>query len=200
MQQAQAQVLSSQAAVENAAVDLSRCTIYAPVDGVVISRNVDVGQTVAASLSAPTIFIIANDLAKMQIDANVSEADIGTIEERQNVSFTVDAFLDRKFTGKVRQIRNSPTMVQNVVTYDVVIALEGPISMTSCTSGSKTDCCDLESRCRVHHNWQKLNRVVIGALARVSLAEMAHPMPESAFVTLEVGSGAGAGRATGGTP
>src|ERR1041385_6371403 len=126
LHQAEASVKISEANLEKAKVHLSRCAIYAPVDGVVISRNVDVGQTVAASLSAPTIFIIANDLSKMQIDANVSEADIGTIEEGQNVSFTVDAFLDRKFTGKVRQIRNSPTTVQNVVTYDTVIDVSNP--------------------------------------------------------------------------
>jgi len=83
LHQAQAMVQIKQAALDNAKVNLSRCTIYSPVDGTVISRNVDVGQTVAASLSAPTLFIIANDLSKMQIDANVSEADIGTIEEGQ---------------------------------------------------------------------------------------------------------------------
>jgi len=126
LHQAQAMVQIKQASLDNANVNLSRCTIYSPVDGTVISRNVDVGQTVAASLSAPTLFIIANDLAQMQIDANVSEADIGNIEEGQNVAFTVDAFPDRKFNGKVRQIRNSPTTVQNVVTYDVVIDVNNP--------------------------------------------------------------------------
>jgi HlyD family secretion protein len=105
---------------------LGYCKIYSPVDGTVISRNVDVGQTVAASMSAPVLFQIANDLAKMQIDANVSEADIGSIEEGQNVSFSVDAFPDRKFSGQVKQIRNSPTTVQNVVTYDVVIEVGNP--------------------------------------------------------------------------
>src|ERR1017187_74536 len=126
LHQAQAMVQIKAAALDNAKVNLERCTIYSPVDGTVISRNVDVGQTVAASLSAPTLFIIANDLAQMQIDANVSEADIGSVEEGQTVSFTVDAFPDRKFTGKVRQIRNSPTTVQNVVTYDAVIDVRNP--------------------------------------------------------------------------
>jgi HlyD family secretion protein len=126
LHQAQAMVQIKQASLDNAKVNLSRCTIYSPVDGTVISRNVDVGQTVAASLSAPTLFIIANDLAQMQIDANVSEADIGNIEEGQTVTFTVDAFPDRKFTGRVRQIRNSPTTVQNVVTYDTVIEVSNP--------------------------------------------------------------------------
>ena len=126
LHQADAQVQIKEAALTNAAVNLQRCTIYSPVDGTVISRDVDVGQTVAASLSAPTLFIIANDLTKMQIDANVSEADIGTVAEGQDVEFTVDAFPDGKFTGKVVQIRNSPTTVQNVVTYDTVIGVSNP--------------------------------------------------------------------------
>jgi HlyD family secretion protein len=126
LHQAAAQVQIKQAALTNAAVNLQRCTIYSPVDGTVISRDVDVGQTVAASLSAPTLFVIANDLTKMQIDANVSEADIGTVAEGQDVEFTVDAFPDGKFTGKVVQIRNSPTTVQNVVTYDTVVSVSNP--------------------------------------------------------------------------
>ena len=126
LHQSEAMVQLKQASLDNAKVNLSRCTIYSPVDGTIISRNVDVGQTVAASMSAPTLFIIANDLAQMQIDANVSEADIGSVDEGQNVTFTVDAFPDRKFNGKVRQIRNSPTTVQNVVTYDTVIDVNNP--------------------------------------------------------------------------
>src|SRR5437667_7199850 len=121
LQQAQAQVLSSQAAVENATVDLSRCTIYAPVDGVVISRNVDMGQTVAASFNTPTLFVIANDLAKMQIDALVSEADIGGVAVGQPVNFTVDAYPYRTFHGKVHQIRYGAITNQNVINYDCVI-------------------------------------------------------------------------------
>jgi HlyD family secretion protein len=126
LHQSEAMVQIKQASLDNARVNLSRCTIYSPVDGTVISRNVDVGQTVAASLSAPTLFVIANDLAQMQIDANVSEADIGSVEEGQAVTFTVDAFPDRKFAGRVMQIRNSPTTVQNVVTYDTVIEVSNP--------------------------------------------------------------------------
>jgi HlyD family secretion protein len=126
LHQAEAQMQIKQAALDNAKINLEHCTIYSPVDGVVISRNVDVGQTVAASLSAPTIFVIANDLTKMQIDSSVSEADIGTVEEGQVVNFTVDAFPNRTFTGKVIQIRNSPTNVQNVVTYDAVINVSNP--------------------------------------------------------------------------
>ena len=123
---ADAQVKMKEASLEKAKVDLAHCTIYAPVDGIVISRNVDVGQTVAASMNAPTLFVIANDLAKMQIDANVSEADVGTVEDGQLANFTVDAFPGRNFTGKVIQIRNSPVTVQNVVTYDTVIEVSNP--------------------------------------------------------------------------
>ena len=121
LHQAEAQVKMKEASLQRAQVDLSRCTIYAPVDGIVISRSVDVGQTVAASLSAPTLFIIANDLTQMQIDANVAEADVGGIESGQQVEFTVDAFPYRTFRGKVVQVRNSPVTVQNVVTYDTVV-------------------------------------------------------------------------------
>src|SRR5207248_741930 len=121
LHQAEAQVQLKEASVERAKVDLGHCTIYAPVDGIVISRNVDVGQTVAASMNAPVLFIVANDLSKMQIDANVSEADVGSVEEGQSASFTVDAFTGRTFMGKVSQIRNSPITVQNVVSYDTVI-------------------------------------------------------------------------------
>jgi|ERR1044071_369643 HlyD family secretion protein len=124
LQQAQAQVLSSKAAVENASVDLSRCTIYAPVDGVVISRNVDVGQTVAASFNTPTLFVIANDLTKMQIDALVSEADIGGVAVGQAVNFTVDAYPYRTFRGKVSQIRYGAQTNQNVVNYDCVVQVD----------------------------------------------------------------------------
>jgi HlyD family secretion protein len=123
LHQAEAGVKIKTAALQKSAVDLTRCTIFSPVDGIVISRNVDVGQTVAASLSAPVLFVIANDLTKMQIDANVAEADIGNVEVGQKVDFTVDAFPDRKFRGEVVQIRNAPITVQNVVTYDTVIGV-----------------------------------------------------------------------------
>ncbi|MFZ2639925.1 MAG: efflux RND transporter periplasmic adaptor subunit [Verrucomicrobiia bacterium] len=123
LHQAEASVKQKEAALERTKVDLARCTIFSPVDGIVISRNVDVGQTVAASLNAPTLFVIANDLTKMQIDANVAEADIGNVEVGQDVNFTVDAFPFRTFRGKVTQIRNSPITVQNVVSYDTVIAV-----------------------------------------------------------------------------
>jgi HlyD family secretion protein len=119
--QAQAQVLIQTANNETAKVNLTRCNIYSPIDGIVISRQVDVGNTVAASLSAPTLFQIANDLTSMQIDTAISEADIGTVQEKQNVTFTVDAYPNRQFRGVVTQIRNSPKTQQNVVIYDTMI-------------------------------------------------------------------------------
>src|SRR5438093_3051982 len=120
LQQAEANVKIKQGALDKAKADLEHCTITSPIDGVVISRNVDVGQTVAASLQAPVIFQIANDLTKMQIDANVAEADVGVLDVGQNVDFTVDAFPMRTFHGKVVQVRNAPITVQHVVTYDTV--------------------------------------------------------------------------------
>src|SRR2546430_353539 len=126
LHQAEANVKIKQGALDKAKVDLEHCTITSPIDGVVISRNVDVGQTVAASLQAPVIFQIANDLTKMQIDANVAEADVGVLEVGQGVDFTVDAFPMRTFHGKVVQVRNAPITVQNVVTYDTVIGVSNP--------------------------------------------------------------------------
>jgi HlyD family secretion protein len=128
LHQAEAAVAIKEAAVQKARVDVDRCTIVAPIDGIVISRNVDVGQTVAASLSAPTLFVIANDLTKMQINANVAEADVGGIAVGQDVDFTVDAFPAQPFHGKVAQVRNAPITVQNVVTYDTIIEVGNPES------------------------------------------------------------------------
>ena len=124
LHQAEGNVKIKQGALDKAKADLDHCTITSPVDGVVISRSVDVGQTVAASLQAPIIFQIANDLTKMQIDSNVAEADVGAVEVGQNVDFTVDAFPTRTFHGKVVQVRNAPITVQNVVTYDTVIGVD----------------------------------------------------------------------------
>src|SRR5262249_10553538 len=126
LHQAEANVKIKQGALDKAKADLEHCTITSPIDGVVISRSVDVGQTVAASLQAPVIFQIANDLTKMQIDANVAEADVGVLEVGQDVDFTVDAFPMRTFHGKVVQVRNAPITVQNVVTYDTVIGVSNP--------------------------------------------------------------------------
>ena len=119
--QSQAQVLIQQAAVDTAKVDLARCTIYSPIDGIVIDRVALVGKTVSASTSAPTLFTIANDLAQMQISAAVAEADIGNIEDKQNVNFTVDAYPSRQFRGRISQIRNAPQTKSNVVTYETII-------------------------------------------------------------------------------
>jgi HlyD family secretion protein len=126
LHQAEANVKIKQGALDKAKADLDHCTITSPIDGIVISRNVDVGQTVAASLQAPVIFQIANDLTKMQIDSNVAEADVGVLEVGQDVDFTVDAFPMRTFHGKVVQVRNAPITVQNVVTYDTVIGVSNP--------------------------------------------------------------------------
>src|SRR5436190_9453457 len=123
---AEASVKIKQGALDKARADLDHCTITSPIDGVVISRSVEVGQTVAASLQAPVIFVIANDLTKMQIDANVAEADVGVVKIDQNVDFTVDAFPMETFHGKVVQVRNAPITVQNVVTYDTVIGVSNP--------------------------------------------------------------------------
>ena len=130
---AQAQVKASEGAVEQARaalhqaeVNLKYTDIVSPTSGVVISRNVDVGQTVAASLQAPTLFVIAEDLAKMQVDTNVAEADVGRLRAGMDASFTVDAYPSETFHGTVRQIRNAPQTVQNVVTYDAVIDVANP--------------------------------------------------------------------------
>ena len=126
LHQAEAAVKISEGALKKAQVDLARCTIYAPVDGIVISRNVNVGQTVAASLSAPTLFLIANDLAKMQIETDVAEADIGQVAAGQDVEFTVDAFPGQPFQGKVTQVRNAPKTEVGVVTYVAIIDVNNP--------------------------------------------------------------------------
>ncbi len=124
VESSKAQVEQAKAALAMAETNLRYTTIRSPVNGTVISRNVDVGQTVAASLAAPTLFTIAKDLTKMQVDTNVSEADVGRITVGQDATFTVDAYAGRTFRGKVSEIRNAPIIVQNVVTYDVVILVD----------------------------------------------------------------------------
>lgn len=119
-------VAQARAALHQAEVNLGYTDIRSPINGVVISRSVDVGQTVAASLQAPTIFTIAEDLKKMQVDTSVAEADVGRLEAGMAAVFTVDAFPSQVFKGTVRQIRNAPQTVQNVVTYDAVIDVENP--------------------------------------------------------------------------
>lgn len=130
-QQAEAQlaldragVKQAEAALREAHINLDYTDIVSPVDGVVVARNVDVGQTVAASFQTPTLFLIAQDLTHMQVNANVSESDIGNVREGQPADFTVDAYPGQTFHGKVVQVRNAPITVQNVVTYDVVIGVE----------------------------------------------------------------------------
>jgi HlyD family secretion protein len=117
-------VEQARAALQQAEVNLAYTSILSPIDGTVISRSVDVGQTVAASLQAPTLFVIAEDLRKMQVDTSVAEADIGKLRAGMEASFTVDAFPGRRFQGTVRQIRNAPQTVQNVVTYDAVVSVD----------------------------------------------------------------------------
>lgn len=121
IESAKAQIDQARASLRASETNLDYTTIRSPVNGTVISRNVDVGQTVAASLQAPTLFTIAKDLTAMQVDTNVSEADVGRVEVDQEATFTVDAYPERTFRGRVSEVRNAPTTIQNVVTYDVVI-------------------------------------------------------------------------------
>ena len=123
---AKAQLAQSQATLHTAQVNLGYTKIVSPINGTVISRSVDVGQTVAASLQAPTLFTIAEDLKRMQVDTNVAEADVGKLSAGMDATFTVDAYPHRIFRGKIRQIRNAPQTVSNVVTYDAVIDVENP--------------------------------------------------------------------------
>lgn len=121
-----AEILQAEAQLKVTNTNLIYTRILSPVDGIVVSRNVDVGQTVAASFQTPTLFTIAQDLTRMQIDTNVDEADIGKVKDGQDVEFTVDSYPDITFKGNVSQIRNAPITVQNVVTYDVVIKVDNP--------------------------------------------------------------------------
>jgi HlyD family secretion protein len=123
---AEAQIQQIQSSLEMAKVNLSYTTITSPIDGIVVARSVDKGQTVAASLQAPTLFTIANDLTQMQVIANIDQADIGVINQTNHVGFTVDAFPGHNFNGTINQIRLSPQNVQNVITYNVVIDVQNP--------------------------------------------------------------------------
>ena len=124
--QAEATVTIKQALLEKAQVDLSYCKITAPVDGIVISRKVDMGQTLAAAMTTPVLFTIAQDIKKMHINATVSEADIGQVKDGQKVDFNVDAFPDEVFHGTVVQVRKAPTTTANVVTYETIIDFDNP--------------------------------------------------------------------------
>jgi HlyD family secretion protein len=120
----EAQVRQAEAALNSADLDLKYTTIKSPVDGIVVARNVEVGQTVASSFATPNLFLIALDLTKMQVDTNVSESDIGGISEGKEASFTVDAYPGVRFSGAIRQVRLAPINIQNVVTYNVVVAVD----------------------------------------------------------------------------
>ena len=122
--EALAQEMEAQASLDSAQIDLQHATIYSPVDGTVLTRSVDVGQTVAATFQAPTLFTIAADLTKMQIEAMVDEADVGSVAVGQAVLFTVDAYPEQSFSGMVRQVRHSPQVVQSVVSYDTIISVD----------------------------------------------------------------------------
>src|SRR5688572_22877712 len=131
--EAAAQLKASQAAVTQAAanvrqaqVDMTHTIIGAPIDGVVVARNVDVGQTVAASLSAPVLFVIANDLSQLQVSASIDEADVGRVRPGQEATFRVDAYPERTFRGEVAQVRLQPTTNQNVVTYSTIVNVPNP--------------------------------------------------------------------------
>jgi HlyD family secretion protein len=121
-----AAIQQQEAALKSAELNLNYTNIVSPVDGTVVSRNVDQGQTVAASYQTPTLFLVARDLTKMQVDTNVSESDIGDVRSGQEVDFTVDAYTNKIFGGTVAQVRQAPITVQNVVTYDVVVAVPNP--------------------------------------------------------------------------
>jgi HlyD family secretion protein len=122
----EAAVTQADAELQEARINLGYTEIVSPVDGVVVSRNVNVGQTVAATFQTPTLFEIAEDLTKMQVNTSVSESDIGEVAEGQPATFLVDAWPDREFHGTVTQVRNAPTMIQNVVTYVVVVGADNP--------------------------------------------------------------------------
>ncbi len=183
LSQAKATVQTRNANVERAQVDLDRTTIYAPMDGIVISRKVEIGQTVAASLNTPTLFVIANDLSKMQIEAAVSEADVGGVEEGQNVSFTVEAFLNRTFHGVVRQVRYEPVTNQNVVSYTTVVAVDNA---------------DLKLRPGMTATASIITAERRGAL-RISNAALRFRVPEGAVVVGDTNAAAGATTSTSGS-
>jgi len=124
LEAARAQVATAEALLQRDRTNLRYTVIRSPISGVVVARNVDLGQTVAASFQTPTLFQIAKDLREMQIDTSIAEADVGSIKVGQPVAFTVDAFLDQPFAGRVKQIRLNPTIQQNVVTYNVVVAVD----------------------------------------------------------------------------
>ncbi len=187
LEAARAQVRQKQAALQQAQVDLDHTTIRAPVDGVVVSRAVDVGQTVAASLQAPILFTIAQDLTKMQVETSVDEADIGRIKLEDRATFTVDAFPGETFTGVVTQIRKAAQIVQNVVTYTVVVAVSNPSGklLPGMTANVKLVIAEKPSVLKVPNAALRF---------RPAGAEAAAPAPSAG------GGAAGGGQAEGGQP
>jgi HlyD family secretion protein len=177
---ARAALVQANAAFHQSQVNLSYTSIVSPIDGVVISRNVDVGQTVAASLQAPTLFTIAQDLTKMQVDTSVAEADVGRLQVGMPTYFTVDAFPGQKFRGKIREIRNAATMVQNVVTYDAVIDVDNT---------------DLRLRPGMTANVTVIYAERDSALAMPNAALRFHPSPSLAARASRPAASADAGRA-----
>jgi len=180
--QATANVKMREAAVESARVDLQRTTILAPLDGVVLSRNVDAGQTVAASFNTPTLFTIANDLSKMHIELAISEADIGSVDTGQRVDFTVDAFQNRKFNGRVKQVRFAPTTNQNVITYTTVVEVDnsdlklrpGMTANASVVTSEKPNILRIPSSA-LRFNPATLNLTVLPATNQVSTNDIVRP-------------------------
>lgn len=126
IQSSEARLEQAESQLDSSKVDLTYTIIKSPIDGVVINRRVNIGQTVAATFQAPVLFQIANDLSKMQVECSVDEADIGKVKEGQKVRFTVDAFPDENFTGKVSQVRYAPEIIQNVVTYTTIVEVDNP--------------------------------------------------------------------------
>jgi HlyD family secretion protein len=180
---ARAGVQQAAAALKQTETDLKYTKIVAPIDGVVVARQYDVGQTVAASFQAPTLFTIAQDLTKMQVAADVSESDIGTVKVGQPVRFTVDAYPDRNFRGKVSQIRLNATVNQNVVTYPVIVAVDNPDLMLRPTMTANV----LIEVARV----RDVMRIPNGAL-RFRPEEKATASPEERAASLGAGGGTAA--------
>jgi HlyD family secretion protein len=184
LHQAEAQVKMREASLKRVQTDLERTTIYAPIDGIVIVRNVEMGQTVAASFNTPKLFQIANDLSQMEIDANVSEADVGGVEEGQRVTFTVDAFPTRQFEGRVKQVRYAPSTNQNVVTYTTVVEVNNA---------------DLKLRPGMTANASIITAERKGAL-RLPNAALRFRPPEGATVLGNTNAPAGSGGASNAAP
>lgn len=187
--QQEASVKKYRAALKSAQVDLDRCKIRSPIDGVVISRSIDAGQTVQASFSAPTLFTLARDLREMQITANVSEADIGGVEEGQPVTFVVDAFSARTFAGTVKQVRNNPTTTNNVVNYYTIISVKnedlklrpGMTATATITTAKKTGVVSIPNgalRVRVPENARLASQASSEAPAGAAASGAEPPQPD----------------------